>query len=178
VYALVCFGQGCVLGCYPRREGAHRAEAAPGAWGIDEGKGYADDGGEEYDVPEYPAHCSPVAPCEVHLDTEHGEDEEHHEQTETEGAHEAGNGTVGGVFGEQTVVHVASRTDVAAPVAAFPDGGEYWPNHADEGKPAEYGEKPCKDEVGEDYPIELWTLGRVVSVKSFLCHECKVIGFL
>ena len=87
-------------GGYPIGDGSHGAERTPGAWSIDERKRDANDGGYDNNRPEYfsdtcPHHQSALAPRYVtQLDTEHREDEEHHKQTETKGAHKFGNRTM------------------------------------------------------------------------------------
>ena len=93
-------GQGSFTGCHPVGDGSHRAERAPGARCIDERQRDANDGGHDDNGPEHFADAGPhrqsaLAPWhETQLDAEHAEDEEHHKQSETEGAHELGNGTM------------------------------------------------------------------------------------
>lgn len=95
-------GQGSVFRCHPVRDGSHGTERTPGAWGIDERKCDADDGGHDDNRPEHFADARPhgqsaLAPRhgECQLDAEHAEDEEHHEQAEAEGAHKLGNRAMG-----------------------------------------------------------------------------------
>ena len=72
---------------------------------------------------------------------------------------------MGRVFREQTVVHAASRTYMAAPVSATPDGGQHRTYHADECQQANNRIEPCDDEVGEEYPIERQAFGLEMPVK-------------
>lgn len=72
---------------HPRRQRAHRAERAPGARRVNERERHAHYGRNENDGPEHTAYGIPVAPRACHLYAEHGEDEQHHEETETECAH-------------------------------------------------------------------------------------------
>ena len=94
-------GQWSLLRCNPIGNGSHRAERTPCAWRIDERKRDTNDGGHHDNRPENLAYASPhgksaLAPrYATQLDTEHREDEEHHEQTETKGAHKFGNRTMG-----------------------------------------------------------------------------------
>ena len=120
-------GQGLAAGRYPRGNRAHRAERAPRARRVDEREGHAHDGGHHDDGPKDAAYAVPhsqsaLAPGHAlgQLHAEHAEDEQHHEQPEAERAHETGYLAVGRVFGEQAVVHIAARTDVAAPPATLP----------------------------------------------------------
>ena len=71
-----------LLGRYPRRDGAHRAERTPGARRKDKGHDDAHQRCGHNDVPEHAARGVPVAPRAVHLPAEHGEDKAHHEQAE------------------------------------------------------------------------------------------------
>ena len=155
---LEAFGQRFLLGCHPSRDGSHGAETAPGAGSIDKRQHHSYDGGDENDGPEHPAHVTPAF-GETQLDAEHGEDEENHEQSESERAHEFRYGSVGRVFREQTVVHASPRTDIAAPVASPPDGGQHRADHAYNGYKTNDWIKPAYDEVGEENPIERHSLG-------------------
>ena len=87
-------GQRLITRGYPRRDGSNRAERTPGARGIDERQGDANDGGHHDNGPKYATYPTPhgqaaFAPGngQCQLDAKHREDEEHHEQAEAEGAH-------------------------------------------------------------------------------------------
>ena len=177
----ISFGQWFFLGCHPARDGAHGTKTAPGAGGIDERQHHAHDGGDEDDGPEHASHVAPVL-GKTQLDAEHGEDEEHHEQPESEGADELRYGSVGRVFREQAVVHASSWTDMAAPVSATPDGGQHRTYHADECQQANHRIEPCDDEVGEEYPIEWHAFGWIMPVEVLflvllLFHVVFVFNF-
>ena len=94
-------GQWRLLGSYPVGDGSHGAERTPCAWRIDERERDTNDGGHDDNRPEDLAYTSPhgksaLAPrYATQLDTEHREDEEHHEQAEAEGAHKLGNRAMG-----------------------------------------------------------------------------------
>ena len=164
---LETFGQRFLLGRHPAGDGSHGAETAPGAGSIDEGQCHAHDGCDKDDGPEHAANVAPTL-GETQLDAEHGEDEEHHEQSESKRAHELWYGPVGRVFREQTVVHASSRTDIAAPVASPPDGGQHRADHADDGYEAYHRIEPSYDKIGKENPIERHTLGIIMTVKVFL----------
>ena len=93
-------GQGSFTGCHPVGDGSHRAERAPGARRIDERQRDANNSGHDDNRPKHftdasPHRQSPLTPgYETQLDAEHAEDEEHHKQSEAEGAHELGYGTM------------------------------------------------------------------------------------
>ena len=148
-----CFGQRGFLRGYPTRDGPHGTERAPGARCIDEREGDTHDGGHEDDGPEHPAHVGPAL-GKAQLDAEHGEDEKDHEEAEAEGADELGDFTMGRVFREEPVVHVATGTHVATPPTAFPNAGEHRTEHTYQGKQTDDGIEPTDDEVGNDNPIE------------------------
>ena len=183
--ALESFGQRFFLGRHPARDGSHGTETAPCTGSIDERQNDAYDGGDEDDGPEYTPHVAPVL-GEAQLYAEHGEDEDHHQQPEPEGTDELWYGSVGRVFREKTVIHASSRTDVAAPVSASPDGGQHRTYHADECQQANHRIEPSDDEVGEKDPIEWQTFGLEMPVEVlflvlllfhvvfFFCFDCKI----
>lgn len=166
--------EGRLPGRHPRREGAHRTEGTPRTGRIDERQHHADDCRHEDDVPEHPAHSAPVAPCKVHLHAEHGEDEEYHEEPKTERTDKARYGAMWGVLRKKAVVHVAARTDMTAPPATAPDGGEHRTEHAKDGYPAHNGEEPAEDEIRKEYPVKDRTFGFVITMKCFLCHNVSI----
>lgn len=154
-----CFWQWQLLGRYPSGDGAHRTETAPCARCVDERQDDANDGGRENDGPK---HASNVTPAlgEAQLDTEHRENKKHHKQPETRGAHKLGDGLVGRVPREQTVVHAAARAHVTAPETSSPDGCQYGADHADEGNQSDRWIEPTHDEICEENPVERpsWSL--------------------
>ena len=180
-----CLRQWSLTGGNPIGDGSHGAERTPCAGGINEREYDANDGGYDDNSPEHSADSCPhgqtaLAPRhETQLNAEHGEDEEHHEQTEAEGAHELGNRAMGGVLRQQTVVHVAARTHVSAPPAAFKNTRYHRTDHADECQQAYNREEPPKDYVRNDNPIERYTRCLKMAVKLllaflitiFFCHR-------
>ena len=127
MYISKCLGQWCVLGRYPVRDGSHGAECTPGAWGIDECQRHTHDGGYHNDGPEHLTDASPhgqsaLAPGhKAQLYAKHGEDKEHHKQSEPEGAHKLRYLAVGRILRQQSAVQIAARTNIAAPPSSFPD---------------------------------------------------------
>lgn len=85
---------------HPRRQRAHRAERAPGAWRVNERERHAHYGRNENDGPEHTAYGVPVAPRAAHLYSEHSEYEQHHKKAETESPDKLGNRTVRRIFGK------------------------------------------------------------------------------
>ena len=63
---------------------------------------------------------------------------------------------------------VASRTDIAAPESASPDGGEHRTNHADECDESYHRIKPSNDDVCDDDPIEIQSWSRKVAMEILL----------
>lgn len=177
--------QWLLLGGHPTRDGAHGTEAAPCAGCIDEREDDTDDGGQEDDGPEHATDIVPhiesaSAPTHLtELDAKHGEDEEHHEEAEARSTYKAGDGFVGGIFGEKTVVEVATRTDVAAPEAATPDGGDHRTYHADECNEADGRKEPRHNEICDDDPIERQAGCSEVPMKVFLLlfHNVSLMLF-
>ena len=102
------------------------------------------------------------------MDAKHAEDEQYHEQSETEGAHKLRYRLVGRILRQQSVVEIASRTDVATPETTSPDRGEYRTNHADKCDEAYCGIKPSDDDVGNDNPLEIHTRRCKMAMKVFV----------
>ena len=161
-------------GSHPRGDGAHGTEGTPRAGSVDEVEHHTDNSGDEDDGPEHTAYVAPhgkasLAPAGLtELQTEHGEDKYHHEDAETFRAHETRYGTVGGIAREQTVVHIAARTDVAAPVSAATQGRHHGTHHADDGNETHDGIEPRENEVDEKYPVEGRAGSGKVAMEGFL----------
>ena len=158
---------------YPRRERPHRAERAPRARRVDEGENDAHDGRHYDNRPKHTAHLAPIAPREIKLYTEHREDEKHHEEAETEGAHELGYRTVRRVFRQQAVIHATARTAVPAPKASTPYRRQHRAEHTDDSRPPYYREEPPEDKISEENPIKRGTRRGEMPMKTFLSHSKK-----
>ena len=76
---------------------------------------------------------------------------------------------MGRVFRQQSTVQIASRTNVASPPTALPDAEQYGTNHADDGHQTDYWEKPTKDDIGDDNPIQWSARCFKVAMELLLC---------
>ena len=94
MHSSIGLGEWLMSWSHPRRDGSHRAERTPGARRIDERQGDTNDSGHHDNRPKYATYSAPHCQTSLapgngkrQLGAEHTEDEEHHEQTETEGTH-------------------------------------------------------------------------------------------
>ena len=139
---------------YPRRQCTHGTERTPCAWRINKRKDYTHNGGYQYDGPEHMSHGSPVAPCLVHLYTEHCEDEHHHENPESPGTNKCWNRSVRRVFGKHLIIEAPSRTCVSTPPASSAHGKCHRGNHANYCKEPDYGIKIPRNKICQQNPIQ------------------------